>query len=117
MRDVLLHSMLTLTKYLDLKLSSYQSSGILLDFVYFSIVCMQLSARCETKAPLSHKPQREKNERAQIKTENEEIIVIETQGINKNINKEFHQECMWPCIGKESLETDYSRKAYFLAKR
>lgn len=60
MRDVLLHSMLTLTKYLDLKLSSYQSSGILLDFVYFSIVCMQLSARCETKAPLSHKPQREK---------------------------------------------------------
>lgn len=55
MRDVLLDSMLTLARHLDLKLSSYQSSGIFLDFF-----CTHLSVSCETKVPLGHKPQGKK---------------------------------------------------------
>jgi len=79
----------SLTKYLDLKLSSYQCSSILLDFFLF-FHCLHATFR-NTEPQTTHK---KKNKRAELKTRNREIIVIES-----------------PCIGKESLETDESRKA------
>ena len=70
----------SLTKYLDLKLSSYQCSSILLDFFFFfSIICTQLSAT------MSHKPRtKRKTNEHNLRLGTKKLLSLKSLVLEKN---------------------------------